>query len=251
MSEVTQLVAAVKRQLKSRGLTYRHVAQGLDLSEPSVKRLFASGRFTLARLAEIADLLGLTLAELVQEAADAVPRLRTLTVDQEKHLVSDQKLLLTAVCALNNWSLVDITAIYRLTEAECLKRLLVLDKMGLIELRPGNRVRTKVARDFDWLPDGPIQHYFRTKGQQDFLDARFDGDGESLLFVQGMLNDAARAQLATELRRLRARLAALHEESIPTPLPRKQGIGMLLAMRRWEPVSFRELRKAHSHTSDL
>jgi len=46
-----------------------------------------------------------------------------------------------------------------------------------------------------------------------------------------------------ELRRLRARLAALHEESIPTAFARKQGIGMLLAMRRWEPASFRELRK--------
>jgi len=97
--------------------------------------------------------------------------------------------------------------------------------------------------DFDWLPDGPIRYYFQTKGQQDFLDASFDGDGDSLLFVQGMLNDAARAQLATELRRLRARLAALHEESIPTPWERKQGIGMLLAMRRWEPAGFRELRK--------
>ena len=246
MSEVAQLVASVKRQLKSRGLTYRHVAQGLGLSEPSVKRLFASGRFTVARLAEIADLLGLTLAELVQEAADSAPRLRTLTADQEKVLVSDQKLLLTAVCALNSWSLADITATYRLTEAECLKRLLLLDKMGLIELRPGNRVRSKVARDFDWLPDGPIRHYFRTKGQQDFLDAPFDVDGESLLFVQGMLNDAARAQLSTELRRLRARLAALHEESIPTPLPSKQGIGMLLAMRQWEPASFRELRKGRN-----
>ena len=239
MSEVSQLVAAVKRQLKSRGLTYRDVAQGLGLSVPSVKRLFASGRLTLERLAEIADLLGLTLAELVQEAADAVPRLRTLTEDQEKQLVTDRKLLLTAVCALNNWSLADITAIYRLTEAECLKRLLLLDKMGLIEVRPGNRIRSKVARDFDWLRDGPIQHYFRTTGQQDFLGAPFDGDGESQLFVQGMLNDAARAQLATELRR-----AALHEESIPTPLPRKQGIGLLLATRRWEPVSFRELRRS-------
>ena len=243
MSEVTQLVAVVKRQLKSRGLTYRQVARGLGLSEPSVKRLFASERFTLARLAEIADLLGLTLAELAQEAADAIPRLRTLTVDQEKQLVSDQKLLVTAVCALNNWSVADITATYRLTEAECLKRLLLLDKMGLIELRPGNRVRPKVARDFDWLPDGPIRQYFRTKGQQDFLDAAFEGDGESSLFVQGMLNDAARAQLATELRRLRARLADLHEESITTAFSRKQGIGMLLAMRRWEPAGFRELRR--------
>lgn len=243
MSEVAQLVATVKKQLKSRGLTYRDVARALHLSEPSVKRLFASGRFSLRRLADVADLLGLTLAELVQQSTTAAPRLRTMTPDQEKQLVSDPKLLVTAVCALNNWSLIDITTTYRLSEAECLKRLLLLDKMGLIELRPGNRVRSKVARDFDWLPDGPIHHFFRTEGQHDFLDARFDGSGESLLFVQGMLSDQARSQLEGELRRVRTRLSALHDESVPTPLDQKRGIAMLLAMRQWEPPGFRKLRR--------
>jgi transcriptional regulator with XRE-family HTH domain len=244
MSEVAQLVVTVKKQLKIRGLTYRDVARALRLSEAGVKRLFASGRFSLSRLAEIADLLGLTLAELMQESTATAPRLRTLTLEQEKQLVSDPKLLLTAVCALNNWSVTDITTAYRLTEAECLKRLLLLDRMGLIELRPGNRVRTKVARDFDWLPDGPIRRLFRIQGLQDFVDGPFDGSGESLLFVQGMLSDQARVQLEGELRRVRARFSALHDESVPTPLDRKLGIAMLLAMRHWEPAGFRRLRRA-------
>jgi transcriptional regulator with XRE-family HTH domain len=244
MSEVAQLVTAVKKQLKSRGLTYRDVARAMRVSEPSVKRLFASGRFTLARLAQIGDLLGLTLAELVQEAAAAAPRLRTLTPEQEKQLVSDPKLLLAAVCVLNNWTLTDITVAYRLTEADCVKRLLLLDRMGLIELRPGNLVRSRVARDFDWLPDGPIRQFFRTSGQQEFLDARFDGSGESLLFVQGMLSDPARVQLEGELRRVRARFSALHDESVATSMDRKHGIAMLLAVRQWEPASFRQLRRS-------
>jgi transcriptional regulator with XRE-family HTH domain len=245
MTEVAQLVATVKKELKRRGFTYRDVARALGLSEPGVKRIFASGRFTLARLAQISDLLGLTLAELARESEAAAPRLRTLTLAQEKQLVSDSKLLLTAVCALNGWSLPDITAQYRLTEPECVKRLLLLDRMGLIELRPGNRVRSKVARDFDWLPDGPIRQFFRTQGQ-DFLDAPFDGAAESLLFVQGMLSDQARAHLESDLRRLRGRLSALHEESVSTPLDQKRGIAMLLAMRQWEPAGFRALRRSRS-----
>lgn len=49
---------------------------------------------------------------------------------------------------------------YRLTRAECVKYLLMLDRMGLVELLPGDRIRPRVARDFDWSPDGPIRRYF-------------------------------------------------------------------------------------------
>ncbi|HUD24353.1 MAG TPA: transcriptional regulator [Burkholderiaceae bacterium] len=243
MTEVAQLVATIKRELKRRGLTYRDVGRALSLSEPSVKRLFASGRFTVARLSEVSGLLGITLAELVQESAAAAPRLQTLTPEQERRLVSDPKLLLVAVCALNNWSLDDITTAYRFTQAECLKRLLLLDRMGLIELLPGNRVRPKVARDFDWLPHGPIRHFFRTQGQPEFLAGSFDQQGEALFFVQAMLTDPARNQLEIEVRRLRARFAALHEECVRAPLDRKHGIGMLVATRGWEPAGFSELRR--------
>ena len=243
MSEVAQLLTTVKRELKSRGLTYRDVARALALSEPSVKRLFASGRFTLGRLADVAGLLGLTLAELAQQASASVPRLQTLTPAQERQLVDDMKLLLVAACALNGWSLADVTSTYRLTQAECLQRLLRLDRMGLIELLPGNRVRVKVARDFDWLPGGPIRRFFREQGEQDFLEGGFDAAAESLSFVQGMLTDPARAQLDLELRRLRSRFSALHDECVASPLERKHGVGLLLATRPWEPRAFKALRR--------
>lgn len=64
MNEISQLVKTLKRRLKNQGLTYRDLAKSLALSEPSVKRLFASERFTLDRIVEIANLLGYTLAEL-------------------------------------------------------------------------------------------------------------------------------------------------------------------------------------------
>ena len=243
MTEVSQLVLTIKRQLKTRGLTYRDVAAELGISEPSVKRLFATQRFTLARLADLGNLLGFTLAELVQEASASSLRIRTLTEDQERQLVADARLLLTAVCVLNHWAAADIVARYRFTQAECLKRLLVLDRMGLIELLPGDRIRPKVARDFDWLPDGPIRVFFRNQGQADFLSERFDGESETLAFVHGMLTESAQAQLTLELRRMRTRLAVLHEESLQAPLSQRHGVGLFLAMREWEPMSFRELRR--------
>jgi hypothetical protein len=84
-------------------------------------------------------------------------------------LIADNKLLLVAVCAFNHWSLADITSTYRPTQAEGLKRLLLLDRMGVIALMPGDRIRPRVARDFDWRPGGPIRQMFIAQGPADFL----------------------------------------------------------------------------------
>jgi len=243
MSEVTQLLTTIKRQLKVQGKTYRDVAAALGLSEASVKRLLTSDSFGVDRLVEISNLLGFTLAELAQEAALTGTRLHTLSEAQEKELVSDTKLLLVAVCALNHWTVADILAVYRLTEAECVQKLLHLDRLHLIALMPGNRIRLNVARDFDWLPDGPIRSYFRTQGLADFLDGTFDRPDETLAFTHGMLTESALAAMQLELRRLRARFAELHDESLASPLPKRRGSGLLLALREWEPAGFTSLRR--------
>lgn len=243
MNEIRQLVQTLKHRLKIQGMTYRDLGKALNLSEASIKRLFASERFSLDRVVEIAHLLGYTLAELAQEAATAEHRLHTLTAAQEKELVSDAKLLLVAVCALNQWEITDIVTRYRLSEAECIQRLVQLDRLRLITLLPGNRIRLNIARDFDWLPRGPIRTYFREHGMHDFLDDEFAGENTVMAFSHAMLTDTAVVKMQTEMRRLRQKFAELHEESLASPLPKRHGTGMLIALREWEIGSFGELRR--------
>jgi transcriptional regulator with XRE-family HTH domain len=249
-TEIVQLIATIKRELKAQGLTYRDVARALKVSEASVKRVFASERFTVARLAEVSQLLGLTLAELLQESTSSLPPLDVLTREQEAQLVSDDKLLLVAVCSLNHWSLNDITSVYDIPKQEAVKRLRILDRLGLIELLPGDRIRRRAKRDFDWIPDGPIRSYFAKQGLNDFLEGPFNPADESLDFANGMLTRAAQAELKLELRRLRSKLVTLHEQSIPAPLSDKDGIGLLLAIRQWEPPAFRRMRRESQPDSD-
>lgn len=243
MSEAAQLISTIKKHLKSQGKTYRDVAAALHLSEPSVKRLFASGRVTLDRMIQLANLLGYTLAELSREAQAAQPRLSMLTEQQEREVVSDPKLLVVAVCALNHWTAEDISQSYRVDHVECIKYLLRLDKLRIIDLLPGNRIRLNIARDFDWLPHGPIKQYFRSRGLSDFLESSFSRDGEAMAFVNGMLTEQAIVQMQEELRKLRKRFAELHEESLSAPLSKRHGTGLLFAMRSWEPADFARLRR--------
>src|SRR3984885_11616164 len=242
-TEIVQLVATIKRELKAQGLTYKDVGHALKLSEASVKRVFASERFTVARLAQVSQILGLTLAELLQESTSSLPPLDVLTREQESQLGSDDKLQLVAVCSLNHWSLDDIINVYQIPKLEAIKRLRVLDRMGIIELLPGDRIGRRAKRDFDWIPDGPIRNFFSSKGLSDFLERPFNRQDESLDFANGMLTRAAQAELKLELRRLRSKLVTLHEQSIPAPLSEKDSIGLLLAIRQWEPLAFRRMRR--------
>ena len=243
MAELDQLVNTLKRHLKSQGFTYRSLGEALQLSEPSVKRMFATRRMGVDRLIEISHLLGFTLAELSQEAALGESRLHLLTEAQERELVSEVPLLLVAVCALNQWEMGDIVRVYQLTEHECVRLLVRLDRLRLIHFLPGNRIRLNVARDFDWLPDGPIRMFFRHKGMSDFLRSEFRGGDEVLAFSHGMLSAAAVARMHAEIRKLRQKFAELHKESLDTPLAKRHGTGLLLALRDWELVAFASLRR--------
>lgn len=246
MTEITQLLKTIKRQLKLQGKTYRDLAQALQLSEASIKRLFADSSDTiisLERIIQISHYLGFSLSELTQEASLAQEKLSTLSALQEKELVSDHQLLLVAVCAINHWSMQDILQVYALRETDCLQKLLKLDQLGLISLLPGNRIRLNISRDFDWLPQGPIKTYFKKDGLADFLDAHFHQTKENFIFTHGMLTEAAAMKLQTELRQLKRRFAELHAESLQSPLKKREGIGLLMAMRPWEPDAFAKLRK--------
>lgn len=248
MTELDQIFSTLKKRLKAQGMTYRDVATALQMSEPSVKRIFARRRLPADRLIEIANLLGFTLAELAQEAAVSENRLHTLTDAQERELVSDEKLLLVAVCVLNQWTVPEIGATYQLSEPECVQRLVKLDRLRMIHLLPGDRIRLNVARDFDWLPGGPIRRYFRGQGMEDFLKSGFTGADEVMGFSHGMLTDAAISKLLIEIRKLRQRFGELHDESLSAPLKKRRGCGMLLAMREWELTSFTKLRRLQTNS---
>src|SRR5262249_30607105 len=159
--------------------------------------------FTLDRLVPLASLLGMTVGEIAAQAEQAPPRIRTPTQTQERGLTPEPGLPLVAAWVRNGWAPAEVTGPHKFRQGEWLERLLKLDRLGLIALLPGDRVRLNVARDFDWLPHGPIERFFRKQEKDDFLDDDFTGDGESFYFVFGMLTPDAKARLAAQLGKVR------------------------------------------------
>ena len=48
-----------------------------------------------------------------------------------------------------------------------------------------------MARTFSWLPEGPIQQYFKARAQNEYFRSQFGGPDEILLLVSGMLSPAS------------------------------------------------------------
>ena len=240
--DAAALVDALKRILKAKGLTYADIARGLDLSEASVKRIFSRREFTLERLDEVCRIAGVDFAELARAASEQAATSQQLTAAQEEEIVSDPKLLLVALCAVNNWTFDEMVATYDLPAAEATRCLARLDRHRIIELGPGNRIRPLISRSFAWRPGGPIQRFFQARIQDEYLASAFDGPGEVFLFVSGMLSHASRAELIARLKRVARDFTAQHGDDIALPLSRRFGTSLLIAMRPWEPRAFRSLR---------
>ena len=177
MAQVGLLVTELKRYLKSQNVTYAALGRQLNLSESSVKRLFARQSFSLRRLEQICHLLGLEIGDLVALMNERREFLTELTPEQEEALLADRKLLLMMYLLLNGWPLAEITATFTIDDAEAERLLIRLHRAHIIELLPFNRVKLLTARNFTWRKNGPVQKFFAREVQREFLDSTFAGPG--------------------------------------------------------------------------
>ena len=243
VSTTQDLVAALKDELKAAHVTYADLAAELGMSESSIKRVFARADMPLTRIDEILRVLKMDFADLARKVADAQPLRRELTLEQEKGVVADKKLLLLAICALSHWTYEQIVATYTIGEAECVRLLAQLDRLGIIELRPLNRYRLKVAKGFRWRPHGPVMEYFRQHVAADYYSGGFDGEGELLMLVHGQISRGLAASFVERLQRVGHDFAQQHLSDQKLGPEQKRPYTLVVGMRSWFFAAFRDLRR--------
>jgi len=239
MAQTPALISTLKKQLKAHGKTYVDVAETLELSEASVKRLFAGENFTLQRLEAVCQLIGIELTELVVLMSQEQPQLMQLTLEQEKHIADDFILLMVALSVINGYTFADLVDHYKLSTTRCIQKLAELDRLKIIDLLPNNRIKLKVSPNFRWLPNGPIQRFFHEKVQQDFFNSRFDQDGEKLVVLNGLLSPASNAELQKKMQKLAREFNDIMQDDAALPMEEKFGTTMVLALRHWNFDNFK------------
>ncbi len=241
MAQTTALIKTLKQALKASRFTYADIARHLGMSEANVKRLFATESFSLHRLEAVCELLQLELADLFALYEKSRDKIRHLTLEQEQELVSDIGLLLIAVSVRNRLSYEDIVNFYTITETETIRYLARLDRLGIIDLLPGNRIKLLIDERFNWLADGPIERFYQQQIQSQFLKSRFSAETDLRLFQFGLLGEGACQVFIKKLQALAQEFIELHRQDMNLPLDKRYNMGLLIAMRPWELEIFEPL----------
>ncbi len=248
MAQSNALVQTLKRTLRAARITYADIADHLAMSEANVKRLFATQSFTLQRLETICEMMNMDLGDLFSLLESERQRIRHLSRQQEQELVADAKLLLVAVSVRNQMNFEQIVSRYRFSEPEAIQHLAHLDRLGIIDLLPGNRMKLLIDEHFEWLPDGPIERFYQQQIQGPFLDARFNAEIELRQFEFGLLSESASRAMIRKLRDLALEFTELHRADAQLPLNQRYNMGLLIAMRPWELSVFKPLMREESDT---
>ncbi len=244
MATTTNLLDALKDAFRSKGITYKDAAKALELSEVSIKRIFSEKNCSLIRLEKLCELAEIDFATLLEIAESKQQQLTKLTLEQEKLLVSDTRLLVVAVCIINYWSFAEILDKYQFTEAELTGAFTTLDKLGIIELLPANRYRLKISRRFRWQTRGPIQNFFVESVLQTYLHTDFQDKGNHFHFTWGMLSKESAKELNRKIHRVVDEYMNIVAQDVRIPVENKLTSSLLIMFREdWEPQGFKALWK--------
>lgn len=234
MNQTSKLLTALKKCLKTRGVTYREVAEELDLSEASVKRLFSEESFSVQRLERVCRMLGMTLLDLARMARmEENEHVTILSIEQEQALADDPRLFATFYLLANEWKLSAIQKRFEIDKVETTKLLLRLDSLGLIDLAPKNKVKVLTARTIQWRLDGPVRKTHQAEATESFLNSDFLGDDSLLGMHTGELSEASLRILQQKVRKLEREFLELVEADLPLPLGVRKGVGMFIGLRPW------------------
>jgi DNA-binding Xre family transcriptional regulator len=244
MAVSVDLIDALKRLLRGQGMTYRELASRLKMSEAAVKRMFSLRAMSLQRLEQICDVLDIGLADLAAESARGKDSMAQLSEAQERALVSEPALLLALFLSLNRWKQADVLAQFSFTEPQWTGLLVKLDRLGIIELLPGNRARALTARNFRWRRNGPMELYFREKLLGDYFADAFDGEQDGLFLLSGSLSVDGVRQMRQRLEEVVKEFDALLVRDATLSAKERIGVSLVLAQKPWLLQLFQGYRRA-------
>jgi transcriptional regulator with XRE-family HTH domain len=222
----------VKAALRARGVTYAELAKRIGLSEASVKRVLSRGTLSLHRLEQICDAIGTNVPEMAQ-LTRATERTETLTLEQEKALAADPRLLACYHLIANGRSHREIERELHLSQRALPQWLARLKALRLVTLSSKTRAQVTAAVVVQWRADGPVRRLYEQEVRVEFLHSLFGAEREALHFRTAELSAASCRILQRKLDRLALEFSDLADLDSSLPSAEKRNFGCLLAMRPW------------------
>ena len=234
MNQTKELLRALKKCIRAKGLTYKDVADALELSEASVKRIFSEGTFTISRLEQVCRFLDMSiydLARLTRLGAD--DEAAQLTLEQEQGLADDPLALTYFYLLLTGRTPEKIAKEFGLDDQQQTTMLVRLSRLKLVELYPNNSGRLLTTRRVEWRPNGPIRKLYERQVIESFMNDRFAGRNQHMVFDTGELSEASVKVLFKKFEKVVQDFDELADLDISMPEQKKKAYAMLIAFRPW------------------
>jgi transcriptional regulator with XRE-family HTH domain len=234
MNQTKDILRALKKCLRAKGLTYNDIAAALNLSEASVKRIFSQETFTLSRLEQVCRFLDMSiydLARLTRLGQD--DELTQLSEHQEKGLADDPLALTYFYLLLTGRTPEKIAAEFGLDDRQQTTMLVRLSRLKLVELYPNNSGRLLTGRRVEWRRNGPIRKVYERQVTEAFMNSKFTRKDESWLFDTGELSETSAKVLMKKFEKLTQEFDELADLDISMPAPSKKAYALMIAFRPW------------------
>ncbi|GIT89939.1 transcriptional regulator [Jannaschia pagri] len=235
------LFEVLKFTLKARRMTYASLAARLHLSEPTVKRIFAERDCKMSRLDEICAVLGLTLEDLVAEAARIEVQPTDLSRQVEARLADDRPAFHLFLLLLDGMTADTVQAHYALSDTALFDIARRLETLGLVDVLPGGALRLRVQAPVRFRRDGPLHRGLMDLNMA-FLRATFlrpDGPQSAFGTQTRQVSGATARHMVSRLRDLEAELSDLARRDQLTHAP--DALHTYKLTTAWAPISFVDL----------
>ncbi|MDV7339062.1 helix-turn-helix domain-containing protein [Terasakiella sp. A23] len=199
----------VRKAMKARGVKYKDLAAALEVSEPTIKRLFQDKDCKLSRLIEICHFLKLSIDDILSTEMRPEPRAEFLPAAVERQLAENDSLFAVLILLMDRYSLEEIARQYGVSEASIFRYARDLERLNLVEILENNHVRLLMHLPLKWLPNGPLIEQIKKTNQAylGWVMSRTDQDDACFLSL-------ARQMLPETAQVLQKELQQLHEKFI-------------------------------------
>jgi transcriptional regulator with XRE-family HTH domain len=242
VSQVRELIQHIKRKLRSAGLTYKELADRIDVSESTLKRWFSQNSFNIEHLDQICGVLAIDLGDILPQRRRRLA-LEVLTEQQELELAADEALLAVFYLAVSGKTAQDIVARFDVTPVKLRTHLIRLDHLELIELHPEDRIVPLVSQSVRWLPKGPLNEKYGQQIKHDFMESDFRGKHEREWLLSGPVSRESLAVFDRKLDALLAEFRGLMDLDAALEPGQTVNMTFFAAHRPWGLPLFKDRRK--------
>ena len=188
---------------RQHGLRFSDVAARLHSTERTVTRWFSADSLETAILRQMCGLIGIdffALCELAGQRLESRPSRHTIQQEQALAGCPPLTYLFAQIC--KGWAFLELRDDIDIPEAVLVDHLIRLDKIGLIDLLPGNQIRLKTAKEMVLNPNGPYARNLNRWLGEVFKNPNVDEESSVWVCDFMKLTPGSREQLERKFRAL-------------------------------------------------